>query len=67
MAGIEVEPDEAAPLVASIDARDNATSAERRLELDGLLDDDLVGFSGLAAEWLFADGKADSMVHVSHG
>lgn len=53
-----VDPKEAARLVAEIDARDNESRGERLAELNSLLPDDFIGFSGQAAEWLFDDVKA---------
>ncbi len=53
-----MDPKEAARRVAEIDARDNESRGERLAELNGLLPDDLIGFSGQAAEWLFDDVKA---------
>lgn len=53
-----MERAEAATRVAEVDRRDNEDRADRLIELDTLLTDDVVGFSGQAAEWLFDDVKA---------
>lgn len=53
-----MEHAEAATRVAEVDRRENEDRASRLTELDALLSDDVVGFSGQAAEWLFEDVKA---------
>jgi hypothetical protein len=53
-----VESDDAARMVAAIDDRDNTARAARLVELDSMLTNDVVGFSGQEAEWLFEDVKA---------
>lgn len=53
-----MERAEAATRVAEVDRRENEDRAARLTELDALLTDDVVGFSGQAAEWLFEDVKA---------
>jgi hypothetical protein len=53
-----VDLEEAARLVAEDDSLNNEARGERLLELNSLLGDGLIGFSGLAAEWLFEDVKA---------
>lgn len=50
--------EEASHLVADVDARDHRDRTERLVDLVELLGDDVVGFSGQAAEWLFEDVKA---------
>ena len=53
-----MEPQEAARAVADADDRENADRAARLVEMDAILPDDVVGFSGQAADWLFEDVKA---------
>jgi hypothetical protein len=50
--------DQASRAVADVDARDHNDRATRLVELVDLLGDDVVGFGGQAAEWLFEDVKA---------
>jgi hypothetical protein len=51
--------DEASALIIEIDEADHTGRAERLVELTQLLpQDDMVGFSGQAARWLFEDVKA---------
>ncbi len=49
---------EASDIVAQVDHRDNADRATRLVELNSLIGDDVIGYSGRAAEWLFDDVKA---------
>lgn len=53
-----MERAEAATTVAEVDRRENDDRAARLVELDSLLTNDVIGFSGQAAEWLFDDVKA---------
>ena len=49
----------ASRLIADVDRSDHDGRTDRLIELSGLLpDDDMVGFSGQAAQWLFEDVKA---------
>lgn len=49
---------EASDIVAGVDHRDNPDRAARLVELNSILPDGDIGFSGRAAEWLFEDIKA---------
>jgi hypothetical protein len=49
---------EAARAIAEVDGSENEVRAARLIELDSMLVDEVVGFSGQAAEWLFEDVKA---------
>lgn len=53
-----MEFDEASELVAEADARERNGRATRLVELTDLLGEEIVGFSGQAAQWLFDDVKA---------
>lgn len=54
-----MDPDEASRLIADVDEHDHAGRYERLVELTELLpDNDMIGFSGQAAQWLFEDIKA---------
>lgn len=53
-----MEFDEASELVAEADARERNGRATRLVELTDLLGEEMVGFSGQAAQWLFDDVKA---------
>ena len=53
-----MEPGDAAHAVADADDRENEVRAARLVELNAILPDELVGFSGQAAQWLFEDVKA---------
>lgn len=54
-----MDQDEASRLIAEVDGSDHAGRTDRLVELAALLpDDDMVGFSGQAAQWLFEDVKA---------
>ncbi len=53
-----MDHEHAAELVAEADARELRGRAERLVELDDLVRDEDMGFSGQAAEWLFDDVKA---------
>jgi hypothetical protein len=54
-----MDEEDASRLVANVDEDDHDGRTGRLLELVALLpDDDLVGFSGQAAQWLFEDVKA---------
>lgn len=48
----------AAHAVGDVDRRENKDRAVRLVELEAMLGDDIVGFSGQAAQWLFDDVKA---------
>jgi len=50
--------DEASDLVAETDARELNGRATRLVELTDLLGEEMIGFSGQAAQWLFEDVKA---------
>ena len=53
-----MEPGDATRAVAEADDRENEVRAARLVELNDMLADDVVGFSGQAAQWLFEDVKA---------
>lgn len=53
-----MELGDASAAISVVDARENESRAQRLVELERLLADDVVGFSGPAAEWLFEDVKA---------
>lgn len=53
-----MDASEAARLIAEKDASDNSERGARLAELDALLGEGLIGFSGQAAAWLFEDVKA---------
>lgn len=50
--------DEALETLAEVDGREIADRAARLVELTALLGDEILGFSGQAAQWLFEDIKA---------
>lgn len=53
-----MDRDEASQLIARIDVSDHEGRVERLVELTELLPEDMIGFSGQAAQWLFEDVKA---------
>lgn len=53
-----VEPSEAIEAVAQADSNELADRASRLVELTGGLGDEIAGFSGQGAAWLFEDVKA---------
>jgi hypothetical protein len=55
---LDVDLGEAARTIAEVDRRENTSRAARLTELEALLTDDVVGFSGQAAVLLFDDIKA---------